>query len=114
MEDIAKNLNEEVTTNEDDNTSGFDSNAFKKVVEDELSKIQTQNLLLGAQTACTVILEKITTAMSQPGKRSMNDYKRLIKDLENFCRTGLSRKVNPDGTTDPVKKEDNTSETVQN
>lgn len=77
-----------------------------KAVEETMEKIRTQSMLLGAQAMCTVVLQKITVAMNQPGKRSMNDYKRLVKDIEDFCRTGLSRTVNPDGTTSPVN--DNT------
>jgi hypothetical protein len=50
----------------------------------------------------------------KPGKRTMNDYKRFIKDLKNFCDTGLSRKVNADGETEPIEEEPATEETVQN
>lgn len=88
---------------------------LKEAIEEQLKKIQRQNLLIGAQTMCTVVLEKIVTAMSKPGKRTMNDYKRLVKDIENFCRVGLSRKVNADGETEPIEEESvATDETVQN
>ena len=76
---------------------------LKEAIEEQLKKIQRQNLLIGAQTVCTAILEKIMTTMKQPGKRTMNDYKRLVKDIENFCRTGISRKVNADGETELVE-----------
>ena len=92
---------------------------LKGAIEEQLRKIQRQNLLIGAQTVCSVILEKIVVAMKQPGKRTMNDYKRLVKDIEGFCRTGLSRKVNADGETEPVEEETTADEfidakTVQN
>lgn len=77
---------------------------LKEAIEEQLKKIQRQNLLIGAQTVCTAILEKIMTTMKQPGKRTMNDYKRLVKDIENFCRTGISRKVNADGETELVEE----------
>lgn len=77
-----------------------------KAVEETLERVRTQAMLLGAQSMCSVILQKIVTAKAQPGKRSLRDYERLVKDVENFCRTGLSRKINPDGTTSPV--DDNT------
>ena len=83
---------------------------LKEAVEEQLRKIRRQNILIGAQTACKVVLEKIIVAENQPGKRTMNDYKRLIKDLKNFCNTGLSRKVNADGETEPIKEESSTSE----
>ena len=122
MEETMKNTTEELAeqsipveedavTTEQENTD----DPLKEAIEEEFKKIQRQNLLIGAQTVCTVILEKIVTAMTKPGKRTMNDYKRLVKDVENFCRTGLSRKVNADGETEPVKEESVVAdETVQN
>lgn len=82
---------------------------LKEAIESQMKKIAQQNILIGAQTACSIVLQKIVTAMNQPGKRTMNDYKRIIKDVQKFCETGLSRKVNADGETEPVEEE-----TVQN
>ena len=73
-----------------------------------MTNVHTRGMMLGVQVTCKMVLDKITATMMQPGKRSMNDYKRLIKEIEQFCRTGVSRKINPDGTTTPV------DETVQN
>lgn len=87
---------------------------LKDAIDAQLRKIQRQNILIGAQTVCAVVLEKIMTAMNKPGKRTMNDYKRLVKDVENFCRTGVSRKINADGEVELVQEEPNTEETVQN
>lgn len=75
---------------------------LKDAIESTLSKIRRQSMLLGAQSMCSVILEKIVRAESAPGKRTMNDYKRLIKDIRKFCETGLSRKINADGETEPI------------
>ena len=77
---------------------------LKKAIEEQMRKIQRQNLLIGSQTMCSVILQKIVVAQSKPGKMTMNDYKRLVKDIQNFCETGLSRKVNVDGETEPKSK----------
>ncbi len=88
--------------------------AFREAVEAEFKKIQRQNLMIGAQTICRTVLDRIIAAEAKPGKRTMNDYKRLIKDLKNFCITGLSRKVNADGETEPVDVESPVEETVQN
>ena len=73
--------------------------ALRDVIKDSYDKIRLQAMLLGAQTTLRVVLDKIDTAMNQPGKRSMNDYKRLVKEITNFCVTGLSKTVNADGTT---------------
>ena len=80
---------------------------LRGAIEEQFKKIQTQNLLLGAQTSATVIMQKIIAFEEQPGKRSLNDHRRLVKDIKAFCETALSRKVNPDGTTSIIE-DDNT------
>lgn len=105
---------DEVVTNDAQPDAAQTDDALKDAIDAQLKKIQRQNMLLGAQTMCTVILEKIVTAMNKPGKRTMNDYKRVIKDIEQFCRTGISRKVNSDGETAPAEADTSSAETVQN
>lgn len=87
---------------------------LKSAIETQLSRIRRQSMLLGFQVACHSILEKIVATTGKQGKTSMNDYKRLIKDIEQFCSTGISRKVNTDGETEPIEEEVSTAETVQN
>ena len=77
---------------------------LQEAIKEQFEKIQIQNLLLGAQTFCSVVLQKINAFETQPGKRTLNDHRRLVKDLKEFCKTGLSRKVNPDGTTSPIEE----------
>lgn len=115
MEETMKNtveeeLEEQVPTEEEDDIT----DPLRDAIEAQMKKIQRQSMLIGAQTFCRIVLEKIATAESKPGKRTMNDYKRLIKDLKNFCETGLSRKVNADGETELIEEESATEETVQN
>lgn len=98
VEETVDEMIEEQTENEAEDP-------LKAAIESQMKKIQRQSMLIGAQTSCTVILNKITVAMNKPGKRTMNDYKRIIKDIESFCRTGLSRKVNADGETEPIEEE---------
>ena len=107
-ENIYENENvQELIEEQADETTDRDKQ-FEEAVRNEMTKVHTRGMLLGTQVTCKVILDKITAAMMLPGKRSMNDYKRLVKEIEQFCRTGVSRKINPDGTTTPV------DETVQN
>ena len=115
MNSTTEELNEEIIAEEEvaAETDEASEDPLKKAIEEQMRKIQRQNLLIGCQVVCKTILDKITSAMSQPGKRTMNDYKRLIKDIENFCTTGISRKVNADGETEPVE-ESSEVETVQN
>ena len=87
-------------------------NELKDAIEEQLSRIRRQSMLLGCQVICQTVLDKIYAFESSGGKKSTNDYKRCLKDLKQFCETGLSRKVNLDGTTEPIEKD--TAETVQN
>ena len=115
MEETIKNLAEE-TVDEmiEEQAEGDTEDPLKAAIESQMKKIQRQSMLIGAQTSCSVILNKIAVAMGKPGKRTMNDYKRIIKDIQQFCETGLSRKVNADGETEPIEEESTTAETVQN
>ena len=110
MDETIKNTVEEQQTNignEEVETTSSNENKddeLKKAVNEQLEKISRQQLLIGAQTVCSVILQKIASALNQPGKRTMNDYKRIIKDIEKFCQTGVSRKVNVDGEVESIKE----------
>ena len=84
--------------------------AIEDVVAEQMDKLRRQAMLLGAQSVCRVILQKIGSHLSKPGKNSFRDYQRCLKDIEDFCRTGISRKVNLDGTTSPVNEEDNNND----
>ena len=107
-------MDENIYENEQNNVEEQDNkySEFDEVVRKEMTNIHTRGMMLGVQVTCKMVLDKISAAMMQPGKRSMNDYKRLVKEIEQFCRTGLSRKINADGTTTPV--EESEDETVQN
>lgn len=106
---VEEELEEQITPEEE--TS---DDPLKEAIEAQMKKIQRQSMLIGAQTICRVMLEKILVAEAKPGKRTMNDYKRIIKDLKQFCETGISRKVNADGETEPLEEEVAVEETVQN
>lgn len=99
---------------EEQDTKSMNDDELKKAIEGQLSKIRRQSILIGAQTACKVVLDKINTFERSPGNKSNNDHKRLIKDIKKFCEIGVSRKVNADGETEPIQKESIESETVQN
>lgn len=110
---VTEEINEQtVPVEEEVETS--DGDPLKEAIEDQMRKLQRQSMLVGCQVICKTVLDKINVALNQPGKRTMNDYKRLIKDLTNFCTTGLSRKVNADGKTELIDEESTTEETVQN
>ena len=98
-------LEEEMVQEPD--ASKMDNDELKSAIDEQMSKLRRQSILIGAQTACSVILQKIYAHQKKPGKKSYRDYERLVKDIQHFCETGVSRKVNADGTTSPVEADDN-------
>jgi hypothetical protein len=91
---------------DDKNLSSDDK--LKEAIGESFSKIRRQSMLLGGQSMCHIILNKITAFENKPGSKSNNDHKRLIKDIKHLCKIGLSRKVNADGETEAIE------ETAQN
>ena len=86
---------------------------LKEAIEKQMRNLQRQSMLIGAQTMYRVVLEKILVFKSKQGKPTMNDYKRLVKDVQNFCETGISRKIDANG--EPIMEEEPAAEeTVQN
>ena len=102
MEEI-KNVNEVVTENEVEeavaevDTSEMSNDELKGAINDTLSKIRTQAMILGFRVSCQSILDKIANFEHTPGAKSNNDHKRLIKSLKQFAETGLARKMNENG-----------------
>lgn len=73
---------------------------LKAAIEKTMGDVYNQGMLIGAQTMCSTILNKIYMFESSYGKKSANDYKRVIKDIKKFCETGLSNKINVDDNTE--------------
>ena len=99
---------EEVNTNvevEETESSEMNNDELKKAIEEQMSKIRNHNLALGFKTSCSSVLQKIVVFKKQPGKRSYRDYERLIGDIQKFCETALYKKVNADGSVEPVEEE---------
>ena len=71
----------------------MDNDELKSKNEEGMEKIRTQAMLLGGKTIATVVYNKIQAAMHKPGKRSLNDYKRLVKDIEKFCKVAVDSEV---------------------
>ena len=106
-------LDEQTTPFEDEHTEEVnpkEKDEFKEAIEATMSKLHRQSMLLGFQVACQTVLDKISVFERKQGSKSNNDHKRLIKDIKQFVEQGLSRKVNTDGETEPVKE----FETAQN
>lgn len=70
---------------------------LKGAIEETLSKIRRQSMILGFRVSCQTVLDKITAFERSPGSKSNNDHKRLIKDIKQFVEQGLARKMNENG-----------------
>ena len=86
-----------IVEQENINTEDMSNDELRKAVESQVQMVRRQNLLIGAQSMCKVILEKIYSHQMKPGKKTYRDYERLVKDIQGFCETGLSRKLSDDG-----------------
>lgn len=99
---------------EEKNENPMDNDELKSAIQEQLRKIQSQNLALGFRVCCQTVLDKITAFEHSPGKKTNNDHKRLIKDIKEFVEKGLSRKMNEKGEIEVPTTEEPESETVQN
>lgn len=106
MEDINHNVEEESLELVDKPASEMSNDQLKEAISQQMDKLRRQGLLLGAQSMCRVILNKIYEHQAKPGKKSYRDYERLVSDIKQFCETGLSRKIDLDGETSPVDEQE--------
>lgn len=88
--------NEQMSLFEDEpiveQTDDLATEELKEAMNEQFTKIQNQAMVLGIRVASKMVLDKIAVAMSKPGKRSLNDYKRLIKEIEDFCNVAMTQK----------------------
>lgn len=78
----------------------------KHKAEEKLLKFQNDMMVLGVRIGSRYINNVISEFKKSPGKKSTNDYKRLIKKIEDFCNRSL--------TKDELSEESSTEETIQN
>ena len=103
--------NENKTIEEQENEKHVLGNEeLKGAIEEQLSKIRRQSMVLGFRVACQSMPDKVTAFERSPGSKSNNDHKRLIKDIKKFCETGLARKMNENGEIEVPEE----TETAQN
>lgn len=75
----------------------MNENELSEAIEQQLSKIRNQAMIIGFRVACSTIQGKIDEFEKAPGSKSNNDHKRLIKDIKRFVDQGLARKMNENG-----------------
>ena len=79
----------------------------KAKAEEKFSKFQSDMMILGLRISARTVNSMIVEFKQSPGKKSANDYKRLIKKIEEFCSRALTVDEKPND-------ELTTEETVQN
>ena len=75
------------------NESTIDEEELKKSVDEVLEKVRTQAMLLGARAMCVNIVRMMDEDLTKPGKRTMNDLKRVIKRVRDFCQVAIDHPV---------------------
>lgn len=80
--------------NEDNkNVEQVDIDEIKQLANDVIEKTRTQAMLLGGRSMAVVIANMIDEAMYQPGKRTMNDMRRIVKKVRDFCQVAIDHEV---------------------
>lgn len=75
-------------------TNTINDEELKHAIEAQLSKIQNQAMVVGLKVACSAIKDRIDVFERSPGKKTNNDYKRLVKNIRKFVEQGLSDENN--------------------
>lgn len=104
-----ENNNYEQTENMEEQSppaSEMTDEALKEAITTQIEKVRMAALLNGSKAICGVVLQCIAEFQRQSGKKSANDYKRLIKKISNFCSVSLGKTVNENGDIVDVKNDE--------
>ena len=104
-----ENNNYEQTENMEEQhhpVSEMTDDALKEAISTQMKRVQMTSLLNGSKAICGVVLQYITEFQKQSGKKSANDYKRLIKKISNFCSVSLDKTVNENGDIVDIKNDE--------
>lgn len=106
---VENNDFEQMSLFEEDDGQPKSNDELKEAVEEQLSKIRNQSMVVGFRVACQTVLDKISAFERSPGTKSNNDHKRLIKEIKKFVETALSDKISDNEVSENSTKlmEDN-------
>ena len=83
--------------------------ALEEAMKKQFEKVRMAGLLAGSKGICGVIAQYIDQFNRSPGKRTLNDYRRLVKKINEFCSVSLSKKVDEEtGEIVDVEQEEET------
>ena len=83
---------------EEQESNVINDEELKNAIEVQLSKIRNQAMVVGLKVACSAIQDRLDVFERSPGKKTNNDYKRLVKDIRKFVEQGLSNENVEDET----------------
>ena len=103
--------NEQFDNVEQLKTEEFHNDEFQAALEEamkkQFEKIRMAGMLAGAKGICGVVLQFIDKFNTTPGKRTHNDYKRLVKEIKEFCSVSLGKTIdNETGEIVDVEEEE--------
>ena len=84
--------NKQLDNSEQLNTDEFQS-ALEEAMKKQFEKVRMAGLLAGAKGICGVVVQYINQFNSSPGKRTLNDYRRLVKKINEFCSVSLGKTI---------------------
>lgn len=85
--------------------------ALEKAMNKQFEKVRMAGLLAGAKGICGVVVQYINQFNNSPGKRTLNDYRRLVKKINEFCSVSLNKKVDEEtGEIVDVEQEEESKE----
>lgn len=66
---------------------------LKQDVQEVMEKLRTQSMLLGGRAMAINIAQMIDMGLNKPGKRTMNDMRRIVKSIRDFCQIAIDHPV---------------------
>lgn len=107
--------NEQFDNIEQLNTEDVSSDEFQSALEEamkkQFEKVRMAGMLAGAKGICGTIMQYIYEFNSSYGKKTLNDYRRLVKKIYEFCSVSLNKKIDEQtGEIVDVEQEEETKE----
>ena len=75
------------------NTEDEFQSALEEAMKKQFEKVRMAGMLAGAKGICGVVVQYIHQFNTSPGKRTLNDYRRLVKKINEFCSVSLGKKI---------------------
>lgn len=85
--------------------------ALEEAMKKQFEKVRMAGMLAGAKGICGAIIQYIYQFNSSPGKKTLNDHRRLVKKIGEFCSVSLNKKIDEQtGEIVSIEQEEETQE----